>query len=191
MNKTTRVLVYVAAYVGLATVLNYLNTVLPILQMPNGGSLELMVIPIFVASYHLGWKMGMAVGVLSWLVGTMFGMSNYMVSPLQVFFDYIAPVMAIGLASLLPSFHFGERKISNVYIGIFIGMLLKYASQVISGAYFWPGDGAAGSLPAWIFSLSYNFGYNALTLGFAIVLTPILIKALRTMKPKEFVGIKD
>ena len=114
VNQRTRKIVFAAFYLALAIALNYLNTVMPIIQMPNGGSLELMVIPLFMASYHMGCKWGASISFLAWLLGMMFGMNNYMVGPLQVIFDYIAPFVAVGLASLFPAIHLGKIKISNV-----------------------------------------------------------------------------
>ena len=191
VNKQTRSMVFAAFYLALTIALNYLNTVMPIIQMPNGGSLELMVIPMFVASYHMGWKWGAMISFLSWLLGMFFGLNSYMKEPLQVVFDYVIPFVAIGLASVFPRIHIGKFTLSNVYVGIAGGMLLKYLSQVISGVYFWPSDGAAGSLPALIFSLGYNGGFNLITFVVAVIITPILIMRLRKIKPKDFVGIKD
>ncbi len=70
-------------------------------------------------------------------------------------------------------------------------MLLKYISQVISGVYFWPGEGAAGSMPAFLFSINYNAGYNFITMVAALIITPVLVRRLRKVKPKEFIGVKD
>ena len=69
-------LCYMALYVALAVVLDYVSALIPFLQMPNGGSINLAVIPVFVASYHLGAKKGVAVGLLWWLVGFMMGFNN-------------------------------------------------------------------------------------------------------------------
>ena len=91
MNKTRNEilsLVFMAFYVALAIVLSYMNKIAPIIQMPNGGSVELMVIAIFMASYHLGWKKGLATALLSWFVETFFfSFHSYMLNPMQVFFD--------------------------------------------------------------------------------------------------------
>lgn len=193
MNKTTRNLAFAAFYVALAFVLNYWNTLAPIIQMPNGGSLELSVIALFLASYHLGWKWGSGIALLSWVLGVMFGMNNYMVSFPQTFLDYIAPVLFIGLASLMPRIHLGNFTLSNVYTGVFAGMFLKYASHVLAGVYFWfPEGSAAGSGAAWIYSaLTYNLGYNALTLVVALIIVPILVKRLNKISTVTFIGLKD
>lgn len=190
MNQKTRTYVYMAFYAALAIVLNYCTEFLP--AMPNGGTLDLPVIAIFVASFHLGWKYGILTGLLSWVVGMMFGLSNYIVSPMQTLFDYVFPVMAIGVASIFPSIKLGKKKVSNVYVGIVCGMFLKYVSHTLAGVYFWfPKGSAAGSLAAWIYSgWTYNLGYNLVTLVAAIILVPILLKALQTSSKTEFKGIK-
>lgn len=194
MNKTRNAvmdLVFMAFYVALSLVLNYLNKLFPIIQMPNGGSLEYAVIACFVASYHLGWQKGVVVSLLSWLLGVMFGMHNYMVSLPQTLLDYVIPYGLLGLAALFPRIKMGNFTLSNIYTGITGCMILKYVSHVLSGVYFWFPEGeAAGSVAAWIYSAwTYNLGYNLVTLIVALILTPLLIKAVR--KTVNFVGIKD
>lgn len=191
MNKKTRKLVFIAFYAALGIVLNYCTKFLP--QMPNGGTLELPVIAYFVASFHLGWKYGMATGLLGWLVGVVFGLSNYIVSPMQTLLDYIAPVLVVGMAAAFPKIKIGNLRISNVYIGMVCGMFLKYMSHTLAGVYFWfPQGSAAGSQAAWIYSAwTYNLFYNVLTLVLAMIVVPVLIKALRVSSKDVFVGIKE
>lgn len=189
MNKKTSEFVFIAFYAALGIVLNYCTEFLP--NMPNGGTLELTVLAIFVASYHLGWKDGMITGLLCWVVGMFFGLSNYIVTPMQTALDYIVPMLGVGLAAAFPHIHLGKIKVSNVYVGIVGGMLIKYASHVLAGAYFWfPEGDAAGTITAWIFSLNYNLGYNVITLICAWIVVPILLSILQKASKKAFVGIK-
>ncbi len=190
MNQKTRMYVYMAFYAALAIVLNYCTEFLP--KMPNGGTLDLPVIAIFIASFHLGWKYGLLTGLLSWVVGMFFGLSNHIVSPMQTLCDYVFPVMAVGIASIFPSIQLKNKKISNVYVGIFFGMFLKYISHTLAGVYFWfPEGSAAGSMAAWIYSgWTYNLGYNLVTLIVAIIIVPILLDALQKSSKTKFVGIK-
>ncbi|MGX8851663.1 energy-coupled thiamine transporter ThiT [Amedibacillus sp. YH-ame10] len=191
MNQKTRKLVFVAFYAALGIVLNYCTKFLP--QMPNGGTLELPVIAYFVASFHLGWKYGAATGLISWIVGVVFGLSNYIVSPMQTMLDYIAPVLVVGIAAIFPAIKLGKLNISNIYIGICLGMFLKYMSHTLAGVYFWfPEGSAAGSMAAWIYSgWTYNLFYNLMTLIVAIIIVPVLLRALRKSSRDEFVGIKE
>ena len=52
MKWTTKDLVYMALYAALFIVLDVAVNTLGILQMPNGGSLGVSVIPLLMASYH-------------------------------------------------------------------------------------------------------------------------------------------
>ncbi len=98
----TRDIVYIAFYCALAVLFDYANQFIPFLQMPNGGSINLAVIPVFIASYHLGATKGIVTGLLWWLIGLTLGLNNYMVSFSQTAFDYIIPAMIIGFASMMP-----------------------------------------------------------------------------------------
>ena len=194
MNKTRNVttIVFIGMYVAMAVALSALNKVMPIIQMPNGGSLELCFVAIFMASYHLGWKNGAVVALLSWLVGLLFGLNDYILSPLQVVFDYILPFVVIGLASMVPSLHIGSLKLSNVYTGVTVGMLLKYLSHVISGVYFYfPEGSAAGSWAAWAYSLPYNFWYCLATYIASIILVPLLVSRLNKISSFSMTGYKE
>lgn len=185
-------LVFMSFYVALAIVLSYLNKIFPIIQMPNGGSLELLVIAIFMASYHLGWRKGVIVALLSWVIGIMFGLNNYFVSFPQILFDYTFPICVLGLASIFSSIKIGRFSLNNLYTGITATMFLKYSSHVLAGAYFWFPEGeAAGSIPAWIYSAwTYNLGYNLITWLAAILIVPTLVKTIKKSNGIHFEGLK-
>ncbi len=176
-NEKTRELTFMALYVALYIVFWYLGKLVPFLQMPQGGSIELQFAVLFVASFHLGWKKGIAVSMLSWLAELILGGANWYLNPMQYLLDYILPLAAAGAADL-----FAKGK--NRYIlGVVIAMILKYASTVLSGVYFWPPEnGVAGSGAAWVYSLSYNLWYNLATCVVCVILAPILLKHLKRMK---------
>ena len=68
----------------------------------------------------------------------------------------------------------------GILAGVGAGMLLKYASTVLSGVYFWfPEGSAAGSSAAWIYSLGYNAWYNLATMIVCMILVPLMIQRLR------------
>ena len=190
MNRSRdkiKFMVFIALYAALALVLDYVSALIPFLQMPQGGSINLAVIPVFVASYQLGWKGGAATGLVWWLVGWIMGLNSWYVSPMQYALDYIIPAAICGFASAMPRI----GKLSNIYTGVAAMMILKFASHVLSGVYYWPPEGAArGSVPAWTYSLGYNLWYNLATMIVALILVPLLINRLRRIR-KDFTGIKD
>ncbi len=186
-NSTIKDMVFIALYAALALVLDYVSALIPFLQMPNGGSINLAVIPVFVASYQLGWKKGAVTGLMWWLIGTIMGLNSWYLTPMQYALDYIVPAAICGFAAALPKL----GKISNIYTGVTVTMILKFASHVLSGVYYWPPEGAArGSVPAWTYSVGYNIWYNLATMIVALILVPLLIGRLSRVR-KDFVGIKD
>ena len=173
-NERLRDMTYIAAYAAIYVVLWWVGKFIPFLQMPQGGSIELQLIAIFISSYHLGWKKGIGVAMLCWLITFILGSGRWYLNPMQYALDYFIPLLVVGLASL----YFKNDK--KYMIGVIIGMVLKFMSNVLSGVYFWPPeDGPAGSLAAWIYSLSYNSGYNLVTLIVCVILVPLLINRLK------------
>ncbi len=187
MRKSqTRDLILIAFYAALAVALDYVSAMIPFLNMSQGGSINLAVVPIFVASYHLGWKKGIAAGLIWWLIGFLLGMNNWFVDPIQYALDYIIPAMICGLASIMPRI----GKISNLFSGVVTMMVLKYGAHLLSGVYYWPPEGAVrGSSAAWVYSLGYNLWYNLATLIVAMILVPLLVQRLTAAK-NDFVGLK-
>ena len=225
-NDKIKTMVYMAKYVAMYVVLKWCGNLIPFLNMPNGGSIELELIAVVLASYHLGWKYGIVAALLSWIVTWILGFEMWIVTPMQTVLDYVAPLVVVGMAQALWPFRSTSKPLGMavcaaigisgflgiikswnggipVYVaaaviavvvagvswyffdhnearfGIVIGMLLKYVSQVLSGVYFWfPEGSAAGSWPAWSYSLSYNLWYNMVTLIVLAVVVPLLITRL-------------
>ena len=223
-KQTTRAITYLAMFIAMYVILKLIGDMVPILKMPNGGSIELELIAVFLAGFYIDWRFGAMTAILSWLLTIVLGFTMYFVHPVQVMLDYLIPVTVCGLAPILwplknvtkttalgisiavgvfavigtlmgygisfPSvvsgiligaaifaFSFwylkGERR-----FGIVTAMLLKYFSTVLSGAYFWAEGAAAGSMPAWIFSLNYNLGYNLVTMAVCIFAVPLILDRL-------------
>ncbi len=100
-NRQIQNLSYVAMYIALYVILKFIGNLIPFLQMPNGGSIELELIAVFIASYHLGWKTGGVIAILSWLITWILGFPMWYVHPVQIFLDYVGPLLVCGLASAL------------------------------------------------------------------------------------------
>lgn len=175
MKKQTRRIALIAMYVALAVVLNYLKEMMPFLNMPNGGSVDISLIPLVVGALHLGVADAMLMGILFWFITFVMGMNNYFINYTQYGLDYIIPAFAVGFAGL------GKVKTNKLfgYLGIVLMMLVKYVSVLLSGAYFWmPSGEAAGSALAWINTFTYNTGYNVATLVILLVFYAIFEKTV-------------
>ena len=148
MKWTTKDLVYMALYVAVNT--------LGILQMPNGGSLGVSVIPLLMASYHLGWQKGTVVAVLSILLQYVTG-PMYTPDLIGFLLDYFFAFSVYGLASLFPNYKW-------FYSGVLITNLVRLISSTLSGILVW-------ETAPWA-SLVYNATYMIPTTLLCLVLLP-------------------
>lgn len=124
-NKKIRTIAYMALYIALYIVLKFVGNLIPFLKMPNGGSIELELIAVFIASYHLGWLKGLGVAVLSWLITIVLGFTMYFNHPVQIILDYVGPLAVCGISSLLWPFRSVNKPCAVLLAGV-----------VALGAYF-------------------------------------------------------
>lgn len=170
MNKT-RQIIFISYYVALAIVLDYIKTFIPFLNMPTGGSVNIALIPVVICSFHLGYKSGMLVGALWWLVSSLLGLNNYYLNLVQYILDYIVPSVIVGAASIF----YRHNKMHEIQLGILLTMFIRTTSVLISGAIFWF-DGASNSVPAWLYTCSYNLPYSIATTIMLMIVVPVIIK---------------
>lgn len=134
-KSTILTLAYLAMYVALYIVLKYVGNLIPFLQMPNGGSIELELVAVFICSYHLGWQWGIVDGLCSLFISFMF-FQPYYVSVLQMIFDYVLPLVSCGAASLLWPFKQTGKTMTIIMgliiaCGAFFGIVNSYGASVI------------------------------------------------------------
>lgn len=168
MKLTVKDVVLIALYGALFVTLDYTANILP--KMPNGGSLGLGVIPIVLSSYHLGWKKGILVGLLSVLLQFMTGQMYYY-HWLQFFLDYILAFGIYGLAVAMPNFGY-------IYTGVIVTNTIRFLSSTISGVIFFSEEGAA-LVDSIAFSATYNATYMVPTLVVTAVLVPLIHQRLK------------
>lgn len=178
MRNKTREIVFVALFVALAIVLDYVKEMIPFLNMPSGGSVNIALIPVVTAAFVLGWKKGILVGFVWWLLTFVLGMNRWFLNVPQYLLDYIIPSTIVGLSSL-----FYKRKLAiEAVIGIVFSMLIRTISILVSGAIYWPGDAASGSAAAWMGSLAYNLPYSLVTMVMLAAVVPTVLRAVRKFR---------
>lgn len=136
-NNKIRTMAYMALYAALYIVLKYVGNLIPFLDMPNGGSIELELIAVFIASYHLGFIKGALTGLLSWGLSIVLQFPMYFVSPIQIILDYAGPLALCGMASLLWPFEKVSKPFAAVLavviaIGSFAGIYNSFGAGVIT-----------------------------------------------------------
>lgn len=135
-NQKVQDISYIGLYIALYIVLKFAGNFIPFLDMPNGGSIELELIAIFVASYHLGWKKGILTAIISMLVSFIFW-PPYFVNLIQLILDYFGPLMACGLASIIWPFKNMNKVtviICSLIIAIsgYLGIINSFDSSMIT-----------------------------------------------------------
>ena len=159
---TVKEMVLMAFYVALFMVLDYVGNVFNIFQMPNGGSLGISSIALLMASYHLGWKKGLFISVLSVFLQFITG-PMYTPDILGFCLDYLLAYGVYGLASAFPNYKY-------FFSGVLITNAIRLACHTVSGVLIWQ--------TPWGGSLAYNAPYMIATMVLGLIVVPLLYKAL-------------
>ena len=172
MNKTTRILVFSAMCIALASI----TSMIKVFEFPTGGSITLAstlfaVLPGFFFGPVVGIVAGFAHGILQFFLGP------YILTPVQVFIDYGLAFAAFGLSGFFASKKYG------LHIGYLAACVGRWFFAFLSGwiffgEYAWEGWNAAA------YSAVYNIIYIA---GEAVVVLilisiPAVADALNRVK---------
>lgn len=153
-DQRTRILVEGAVLCGLSVALSYVK----LWQLPQGGSITLENLPLFIYAYRHGLKAGVLAGGMSGLLQLLLG--GYMVHPLQALLDYPLAFAALASASFV-------RK--PFWAGLAIGTFARFLCHFFSGVVFFASYAPEGT-PVWLYSAIYNgtFMVPALVLNIAL-----------------------
>lgn len=181
-NQRIRLLVEIALTIALSAVLNALK----IWQMPQGGTVSLVMLPIIVLALRRGVVAGTVAGALYGVVDLL--VDYYPpVHPVQFVLDYPLAYALVGLAGLFAGAWAASRAkgaMSGLWTailpGVVVASLARYASHVVSGVVFF-GSYAPKGQPVLLYSAIYNSYVlisGALALAVAAVVMPALSRAL-------------
>ena len=150
-----------ALCIALALVLTKLN----LFAMPQGGSVDIELVPLLLFAYRRGPKLGILVGALTGVMKVLTG--AYVLNPVQLVLDYILAYAFVGIAAFYPKF-----------LWLILAALGQLASHVVSGAVFFAQYAPSG----WLYSIIYNApvvaAKYAISAVIAIILWQILQKAM-------------
>ncbi|MBR3641637.1 MAG: energy-coupled thiamine transporter ThiT [Oscillibacter sp.] len=123
MKRTkTRALVEGALMVALATALSYLK----LLELPQGGSVCIGMLPIFFYCCRWDWKSSFLVSFAYGLLQLLFD-GAYAWGPTSMLLDYVLAFGILGVAS------FFRKMNGGVFIGTIVGCLARFVVHFISG----------------------------------------------------------
>ena len=138
---------------ALAIALSVVFSALRLWSMPQGGSITLEMLPLFLFALRRGGRYGCAAGAVSGLMQLLTG--GYMVHIAQAALDYPLAFGVLGVAGFLR-----ERPI---WIGLTAGAALRLLCHVLSGVVFF-GSFAPEGANVWVYSTIYNLTFMAPTL---------------------------
>ncbi len=171
----TKKLVVCAVCLALA----YVTSNIKFLELYNGGSITLFSM-LFVV--YIGYCFGIKTGILCGLAYGILQLIQdpWLLSPMQVFFDYILAFAVLGLGGLFRNLkeknkETGEKRLTKkgLIIGYAAAAFLRAISHTIGGYLFWM-DGMPDSFPKSI-SFLYPIAYNFCYIGVEAVLTVVLL----------------
>ncbi|WP_066251862.1 energy-coupled thiamine transporter ThiT [Neobacillus drentensis] len=186
MNKersNTLFIAEVAVFAALAYLLDFVAGILSLRIWPQGGSISIAMVPIFLIAYRWGIKGGMLTGFLLGLLQFILGYSQ-IYTLIQGFIDYFVAFSVVGLAGIFASpvknsliKHEKGKWMSYVVMGAFLGSALRYLCHVLSGIVFF-GEYAPKGQPVAIYSLLYNGTYMLPSFIISAIIIIIVISAV-------------
>jgi thiamine transporter len=169
-----RLITEIGIAVALATVLNFLP-LMPL--MPQGGSVSLEMLPIFLIALRWGGKSGLLAVLVYGLVQLI--VNPYIIHPIQLIMDYPLPYMFLGLTGF---FNIMKKEGHSInYQKLFIAMLTggvgRFITHLLSGVVFFGSYAPEGQSP-WLYSAIYNGSYLLPSLILSYIIIGILLKKL-------------
>lgn len=172
-RKSLRMLCEGAILVALAQVLSYLK----LFELPQGGSITIGMLPIFLYCARWGFGPGLLASVAYSLL-QLFLDGAYAWGWQSMLGDYIFAFAVLGLAGL-----FWKKK-NGFFIGATVGCAARFLVHYIVGATVW-----ASSMPEeffgmtmtspWFYSFLYNISYMAIDWALIMVIGLLLVKPMK------------
>lgn len=151
--KTTKKLVLTAMMVSLAVTIDLIMKMIPILDMPSGGSFNLNMLPLFFLAFIVGPVYGIIGGVAFGLLN--FFLDGYGFSWASIFLDYTIAFGVIGIAGFFKSALKGNY---IAFVGsIILCAFLRFLSSTASGILMYVDE--LGFKEALVLSAEYNGWY--------------------------------
>lgn len=169
-NEKLRIMTEIAMAVALSTILSFIT----LWRMPMGGSVNLVMLPIFIIAFRNGAKAGILTGILYGTVRLMLG--AYVVHPAQFLLDYPIAYGFLGIAGFITIYDQKNKIIPVNFIKAFcLAGLGAFISHLLSGVIFFADSAPAGQNP-WVYSALYNLTHVLPTIVITAIVVAILSK---------------
>jgi thiamine transporter len=149
MNQPTRKTIFSTKTLAEITVLVALAGALSLIshsffRMPQGGSINIGMIPIFWLALRRGWKIGFFAGAVFGVVDLV--IEPFVVNPVQLILDYPLAFAVLGLAGFFKKYP---------VLGVSVGGIARFTSHFISGVVYFA-DYAPPEMGPVVYSAIYN-----------------------------------
>ncbi|MDQ1279033.1 MAG: thiamine transporter [Thermoproteota archaeon] len=161
---STKILAEIIIMVALAGTLSLLSH--SFFNLPQGGSINLGMIPIFWLALRRGPKIGIFAGAVFGVVDLT--IEPFIVNPVQFILDYPLPFACLGLAGF-----FQKLPI----IGVVVGGIGRFISHFVSGVVYFADYAPAGMSP-----IVYSAVYNGTYIIPSIIVCALIIGILQRSK---------
>lgn len=176
VSKNTRIMVEGALMIAMAMILSFIK----ILELPQGGSITLEMIPLVIMGIRHGAKGGCLTGFAHGLLQMILGFSNVMYCATLlsqvgcILLDYLLAFTVLGMAGYFAGM-FGKNKLVGFACGTVVVCLLRFVCSFLSGWLLWGSYAPEGMSAVW-YSLTYNGAYMIPDTIIAAVLVVVLYK---------------
>lgn len=154
-----------------------------VFQMPQGGSVSLVMVPIALIAVRRGIVPGVLTGMIVGLLQLFMG--GYFVNVVQLLLDYPIAFAALGLAGIVRISEFENKSKRNLAVwgALLAGVLIRFACHFTSGIVWFGEFAPEGMNVAW-YSFVYNITYLLPEMVISgIVLTIVLASAPQLLQP--------
>ncbi|MGN1401401.1 MAG: energy-coupled thiamine transporter ThiT [Bacillus sp. (in: firmicutes)] len=184
-NRKTLFMVEVSVFAALALLLDLVSGVVFSRIWPQGGSVSIAMVPVFLMAYRWGLKGGLLTGFLLGLLQVALGQA-YVIHPLQGFLDYFVAFTAVGTAGLFAGainkglIENEKRKaVTLMVLGILLGSFLRFICHFLTGIIYFASSDLDG------FNIvAFSAGYNGTYMLPSFILCSIVVVGLYTSASK-------
>jgi thiamine transporter len=165
---STKILAEIIVFVAMAGALALVSH--SFFSLPQGGSINLGMVPIFWLALRRGPKIGIFAGAVLGVVDL--AIEPFVVNPAQFILDYPLAFACLGLAGFF-------RKLEAVgpVVGVVVGGTGRFISHFVSGVIYFPQYAPAGMSP-----VVYSAAYNAIYMVPSIIICAFAIFLLQKSK---------
>lgn len=181
MKKKTLFMVEVAIFSALAVLLDFVSGIISLQIWPQGGTVSIAMVPVFIMAFRWGIKGGLTTGFLLGAL-QLIVTQPWIATPVQAFIDYFVAFTVVGVAGIFAKqiqqgFADGEKGRANLFIiiGVLLGSALRFICHYITGIIFFGMYAPEGQPVAW-----YSFIYNGSYMLPSAIISVIVVVTLYT-----------